>query len=108
LYLLDIVVRDFHASEFGFNRQHQLNAVEEIGSEIVREVRLACDKLEVNAELFCNESADIVDGKIFRQRRRLLKRCQATDGQDEAPDSVRACYSVQINAPVSVTLIEKS
>jgi len=49
LYLLDIVVRDFHASEFGFNRQHQLNAVEEIGSEIVREVRLACDKLEVNA-----------------------------------------------------------
>ena len=38
MYLLDIVVRDFHASEFGFNRQHQLNVVEEIGSEIVREV----------------------------------------------------------------------
>jgi len=65
LYLLDIVVRDFHASEFGLNRLHQLNAVEEIGSEIVREVRLACDKLEVNAKLFCNESADIVDGKNF-------------------------------------------
>jgi len=87
LYLLDIVVRDFHAREFVFNRQHQLNAVEEIGSEIVREMRLACDKLEVNAKLFCNESADIIDGKTFRQRRRLLKRCQATDSHDEAPDS---------------------
>jgi hypothetical protein len=94
LYLLDIVVRDFHASEFGFNRQHQLNAVEEIGSEIVREVRLACDKLEVNAKLFCNESADIVDGKTFPQR----KRCQATDGHDEAPDSyvhATACKSMR-------------
>jgi hypothetical protein len=98
LYLLDIVVRDFHASEFGFNRQHQLNAVEEIGSEIVREVRLACDKLEVNAKLFCNESADIVDGKTIPQRRRLLKRCQTTDGHDEAPDSyvhATACKSMR-------------
>jgi hypothetical protein len=98
LYLLDIVVRDFHASEFGFNRQHQLNAVEEIGSEIVREVRLACDELEVNAKLFCNESADIVDGKTIPQRRRLLKRCQTTDGHDEAPDSyvhATACKSMR-------------
>jgi hypothetical protein len=79
------------------------NAVEEIGSEIVREMRLACDKLKVNADLFCNESADIVDGKAFAQRR--VKRRQATDGHDEAPDSVHARRSVQINAPVSVTLI---
>jgi len=28
LYLLDIVVRDFHASELVLNRQHQLNAIE--------------------------------------------------------------------------------
>ena len=68
-------------------------------------MRLACDKLEVNAKVFCNESADIVDGKTFSQGRRLMKRCQATDGYDEAPDSVRARHSVQINAPVSVTLI---
>jgi hypothetical protein len=27
------------------------------------------------------------------------RRCQATDGHDEAPDSVRARHSVQINAP---------
>jgi len=65
LYLLDIVVRDFHASEFGFNCQRQLNAVEEIGFEIVREVGLTCDKLEVNAKVFCNETADIVDGNTF-------------------------------------------
>jgi len=39
-----------------------------MGSEIIREMRLACDKLEINAELFCNESADIVDGKAFAQR----------------------------------------
>jgi hypothetical protein len=105
LYLPHVVVRDFHASEFGFNRQHQLNAVEEIGFEIVREVRLACDKLEIHAKVFCNESADIVDGKTFSQRRRPMKRCQATDGHDEAPDSVRARNSFQINAPGSVTLI---
>jgi hypothetical protein len=65
-----------------------------IGFEIVREVRLACDKLEVNAKVFCNESADIVDGKTFSQGGRLMKRCQATDGHDEAPDSVRARHSV--------------
>jgi hypothetical protein len=46
-------------------------------------MRLACDKLKVNADLFCNESADIVHGKAFAQRR--VKRCQATDGDDEAP-----------------------
>src|SRR5262249_13571122 len=28
LYLLNIVVRDFHASELVLNRQHQLNAIE--------------------------------------------------------------------------------
>jgi hypothetical protein len=28
LYLLHIIVRDFHASEFVFNRQHQLDAIE--------------------------------------------------------------------------------
>jgi hypothetical protein len=28
LYLLDIVIRDFHASELVLNRQHQLNAIE--------------------------------------------------------------------------------
>src|SRR5215467_7961466 len=55
-------------------------------------MRLACDKLKVNADLFCNESADIVDGKAFAQRR--VKRCQATDGHDEAPDSVHARHSV--------------
>jgi hypothetical protein len=33
--------------------------------------------------LFCNESADIVDGKAFAQRR--VKRCHATDGHDEVP-----------------------
>ena len=43
-------------------------------------MRLACDKLKVDAELFCNESADIVDEKAFAQRR--VKRCQATDGHD--------------------------
>jgi hypothetical protein len=68
-------------------------------------VRFTCDKLNVNAELFGNESAEIVDGKTFLQRRRLLKRCQPTDGHAEAPDSVHARHSVQINAPVSVTLI---
>jgi hypothetical protein len=68
-------------------------------------VRFTCDRLNVNAELFGNESAEIVDGKTFFQRRRLLKRCQPTDGHAEAPDSVRARNSVQINAPGSVTLI---
>jgi hypothetical protein len=44
-----------------------------------------------------------VDGKAFAQRR--VKWCQATAGHDEAPDSVHARHSVQINAPVSVTMI---
>jgi hypothetical protein len=30
-------------------------------------VRVTCDKLNVNAELFGDESADIVDWKTFRQ-----------------------------------------
>jgi hypothetical protein len=68
-------------------------------------VRFSCDKLNVNAELFGNESADIVDGKTFMQRRPLLKRCEATDGHDQAPDSAHARNSVQINAPRSVTLV---
>jgi hypothetical protein len=61
LYLLDIVVRDFYASELVLNRQHQLNAIEQIGSEIVREMRLARDKVHINAELLGDESAHIVD-----------------------------------------------
>jgi hypothetical protein len=32
LSLLDIVIRDFHASELVFNRKHQLDAIEKIGS----------------------------------------------------------------------------
>jgi hypothetical protein len=68
-------------------------------------VRFTCDKLNVNAELFGHESADIVYGKTFMQRRRLLKRCEATDGHDQAPDSVHARNSVQINAPRSMTLV---
>ena len=44
-----------------------------------------CDRLNVSAELLGNESAEIVDGKTFFQRRRLLKRCQPTDGHAEAP-----------------------
>jgi hypothetical protein len=68
-------------------------------------VRFTCDKLNVNAEMFGNESAEIVDGETFLQRRRLLKRCQPTDGHAKAPDSVRARDSVQINAPGSVSLI---
>jgi hypothetical protein len=70
----------------------------------VREVRLTGDELDVNAELFCNESANIVDAKHFVQRRRPLKRCQATNGHDEAPESVRASNNVQINVPGTVTL----
>jgi hypothetical protein len=107
LYLLDIVVRDFHASELVLNRQHQLNAIEQVGTEIVGEVRLTRDRLNVNAELFCNESANIVDAKPFVQRRWPLKRCQATDCHDEAPESVRASNNVQINVPGTVTLFQK-
>ena len=48
-----------------------------------------CASLVTNSmstsELFGNESAEIVDGKTFLQRRRLLKRCQPTDGHAEAP-----------------------
>jgi hypothetical protein len=28
LYLLDIVIRDFHASEFVLDREHRFNAIE--------------------------------------------------------------------------------
>jgi hypothetical protein len=108
LYLLDIIVRDFHASELVLNRQHQLNAVEQVGSEIVREVRLTCDKLDVNAELFRNESADIVDGETLPQRRQSLERCRTTDVHDQPPMLVRARNRVQINAPGSATLMKKS
>jgi hypothetical protein len=61
LYLLDVVVRDFHAGESVLDRQHQLDAIEQIGSEIVREVRFTRDKLDVDAELFGDERAHIVD-----------------------------------------------
>ena len=36
-----------------------------------------------------------------------LKRCQATNVHDEAPDSLLACNNVQINAPGTVTLFQK-
>jgi len=85
LYLLDIVVRDFHASELVFNRYHQLNTVQKVGPKIVRKVRLACDRLNVNAELFGDETANVIDGKTLLQRRRPLKRCQTTDCHDDAP-----------------------
>src|SRR6478736_10500528 len=97
LYLLDIVVRDFHASELVFNRYHQLNTVEKVGPNIVRKVRLTCDRLNVNAELFSDKNANVIDGKTLLQRRRPLKRCQATDCHDDAPDSVRARNILQIN-----------
>ena len=70
-------------------------------------MRLTGDELDVNAELFCNESADIVDAKPFVQRPWPLKRCQATNVHDEAPDSLLACNNVQINAPGTVTLFQK-
>jgi hypothetical protein len=55
LYLLDIVIRDFQANKSVFNRWHQLNTVQKIGSEIVRELRFTRDRRDVNAELFSNE-----------------------------------------------------
>jgi hypothetical protein len=61
LYLLDIVVRDFHAGESVLDGQHQLDPIERIGAEIVREVRFTRDKLDVDAELFGDERAHIVD-----------------------------------------------
>jgi hypothetical protein len=38
----------------------------------------------------------------------LLKRCQATDCHDDAPNSVRARNILQINVPGTVTLFQKS
>jgi len=105
--LLDIVVRDFDATEAIFNREHQLNAVNQVGSEVVRKVRFACDKLNVDAEPLRNERADIADRKTFSLRRLRLKRCQATDCHDEAPDSSRARNILEVDAPRSVTLNEK-
>jgi hypothetical protein len=66
LYFLDIVVRDFHASELVFNRYHQLNTVQKVGPKIVRKVRLACDRLNVNAELFGIDSEILVDEARYR------------------------------------------
>jgi len=49
-----------------FNRYHQLNTVEKVGPKIVRKVRLACDRRNVNAELFSDENANVIDGKTSK------------------------------------------
>jgi hypothetical protein len=68
-------------------------------------VRLTCDKLNVNAELLGNKSADIVDGKAFPKGGGCLSGVELPMFMIKPPDSIRARNSVQINAPGSVTLI---
>jgi hypothetical protein len=68
-------------------------------------VRLTCDKLNVNAKLLGNKSADMLMEKHSLKGGGCLSGVELPMFMIKPPDSVRALHSVQINAPVSVTLI---
>ena len=87
--LIEIVIRDFHANEPIFDHDHQFQAVEPVGAEVISEVRFLCDTLDVDAELLGNQSADC-GGKAFP---RSLSRCQVIDGHDNTPQSERISAS---------------
>jgi hypothetical protein len=56
---IHIVVRDFHAHELVFDSDHQFNAIEPVGSEIVGEVRVIRDTFDRHPQMLGNERTDL-------------------------------------------------
>jgi hypothetical protein len=59
VHLIHIVVRDFHAHELVFDRDHQFNAIEPVGPEIVGEVRVIRDTFDRHPQMLGNERTDL-------------------------------------------------
>ena len=74
LKLFDVIVSNFNIEAI-FNRNHQLDAVEKVSAEIVNKMGFACYKTGLNVEMFRDEKANIVQGRLFRDSR-VLNRCQ--------------------------------
>jgi hypothetical protein len=58
--LIGFLVRDFHLGELVFDRDHQFEAVEPVGSEIVSEVRFIGDALDIDAEMLGDQRTNFV------------------------------------------------
>src|SRR4029077_4452032 len=63
LKLFDVIVSNFNIEAI-FNRNHQLDAVEKVSAEIVNKMGFACYKTGLNVEMFRDEKANIVQGRL--------------------------------------------
>ena len=64
LKLFDVIVSNFNIEAI-FNRNHQLDAVEKVSAEIVNKMGFACYKTGLDVEMFRDEKANIVQGRLF-------------------------------------------
>ena len=64
LKLFDIIVSNFN-NEAIFDRNHQLDAVEKVSVKIVNKMGFTCYKTGLDAEMFRDEKANIVQGKLL-------------------------------------------
>ena len=56
-HLIGFIIRNFHVFELIFDHDHQFEAIEPVGAEIIGEVRFLRDPLDVDAQMLCNERA---------------------------------------------------
>jgi hypothetical protein len=106
IYPVDIVIRDFHIDELILDHDHQFQTVEPIGPQIISEVCFIRYTFDVDAQMVGNESADIFGGKAFFHGRCSSTRCQATDGHDKPPVSLKDLGIRPSNPPFNVMLLE--
>ena len=64
LKLFDVIVSNFNIEAI-FNRNHQLDAVEKVSAEIVNKMGFACYKTGLDVEMFRDEKANIVQGRLL-------------------------------------------
>ena len=57
--LVHIVVRDLHAGELIFDRDHQFHAIEPIGTEIVGEVCVIRDAFDADAQMLGDDRTEL-------------------------------------------------
>jgi hypothetical protein len=59
--LVHIVVRDLHAGELIFDRDHQFHAIEPVGTEIVGEVCVIRDAFDADAQCWAMSARSLPD-----------------------------------------------